>query len=66
MTTAKANSGLDRKMASPRGCVAFSALDAVRSAVSCLSRLLGTQQLPPQIYVSVLLLSFVKEDVCRD
>ena len=46
MTTAKPNSALNRKMASPRGCIAFSALDAVRSVVSLLRRL-RTQQASP-------------------
>lgn len=47
MTTAQANSMLDSKMASPRGCIAFSALDAVRSVVSLLRRLLRTKQASP-------------------
>lgn len=47
MTTEKPNSALNRKMASPRGCVAFSALDALRSVVSLLRRLLRTQQASP-------------------
>jgi hypothetical protein len=47
MRMAKVNSGLDRMMASPRGCVAYSALDAVRNAVSFVSRLLGIKQTSP-------------------
>jgi hypothetical protein len=47
MTTAKPNPALNRNMASPRGCIAFSALDAVRSVLSLLRRLLRTQQASP-------------------
>ena len=47
MTTAKPNSALNRKMASPRGCVAFSARDAVRRMVSLVRRLLRTKQASP-------------------
>jgi hypothetical protein len=42
MTTAQINSKFDPKTASPRGCVAFPALDALRSCLSWLRRLLQT------------------------
>jgi hypothetical protein len=42
MKTQQTVSGLAKTLASPRGRVAFSALDAVLSAARCLRRLLGT------------------------
>jgi hypothetical protein len=44
MDTAKTVSRLNLKMASPRGCVAFSALDAVSGAFAFLSRRLRQLQ----------------------
>ena len=43
----KTNSGLDQMLSSPRGCVAFSTLDAVRSVVSFLSGLIGIHKKSP-------------------